>query len=108
MNKDLLEIEVDCHNDASEDFAEIRWIKLPEPNYLLYALPDKPDDMYPANEFKTLVEKSVKFKRSPELAIIVINKTSGNRRAIPFLLKWPDDQRPGVTLNKFSSHITIP
>lgn len=108
MNEDLLEMEVDCHNDAPEDFAVIRWIKLPEASYLTYALPDKPNDIYSADEFKILVENKIRFKRSPELLIIVINKNSGKRRAVPFSLEWPNDMKPGVTLNRFNMRITIP
>ena len=108
MNEALLEMEVDCHNDAPEEFALIRWIKLPETSYLAYALPDKPNEIYSAHEFKVLLEEKTKFKRSPELLIIMINKNTGKRRIIPFSLKWPNDMKPGVSLNRFNMRITAP
>ena len=108
MNEDFLVMEVDCHNDAPEDYAEIRWMKLPEASYLAYALPDKPNEIFSAEEFKMLAEKKIRFKRSPELVIIVINKNTGKRRAVPFLLEWPNDMKPGVTSNRFNTHITVP
>jgi len=54
MQKDLLVIELDCHNDAPEDIFVIRRIEIPIIDHLLYAFPDKPDERYTAKEFVSL------------------------------------------------------
>jgi hypothetical protein len=99
MKKDLLVIEVECHTDAPEDFSIIRRIEIPDIDHLLYALPDKPNERYTAEEFKSLMKK-IKFKRTSELALIVIDKRSGKRRGLVCPLSWPEYGKPGMMHNR--------
>ena len=106
MNQGFFEIDVNCHN-YPEDYATAKIIMIPELDYLRYALPDKPDEVYTAEEFRTLLKK-IKFKRSSEIVIFVVNKNSQKRTALRFPLNWPNELRPGTKTNRLVSKITIP
>jgi hypothetical protein len=106
MNQGFFEIDIHCHN-YPEDYATAKIIAIPEVDYLRYTLPDKPDEVYSAEEFKTLLE-DIKFKRSPEIVIFVVNKNSRKRAALRFPLSWPDELTPGTKTSRFGLNFTIP
>jgi hypothetical protein len=105
MDGHFFEIDIACHN-FPEDFATARILQIPEVDYLRYALPDKPNETYSAEEFKSLLKEKVKFARSPELVVLVVNTSSGKRVGLKFPLKWPDVL--GTVVNRWAVRIPVP
>jgi hypothetical protein len=104
MTQGFFEIYVDCHNDP-EDYATARIVEIPDLDYLRYALPDKPDEVHTAEEFKALLGK-IKFKRSSEIVIFIINNNSQKRVALNIPLEWPNG--PGTKTNRRGFKFPIP
>lgn len=97
---------VGCHN-YPDDCATAEIIAIPELDYLRYALPDKPDEVYTAEEFKALLKK-IRFERSSVIRILVVNKNSHKQTELMFPLSWPDQITPTTRHNKCSRKFTVP
>jgi hypothetical protein len=106
MSKDLLAITVDCHTDAPEDFFVISTVETPEVDFLLYGFPDKPKELYTAEEFRRVVNK-VKFKRTSEFVLLVMDKRSGKSRCFVSPLKWLEQGKIGSTHNRIVLDLSL-
>jgi len=106
MTQGFFQIYVDCHT-YPDDFATAKIMAIPKLDYLGYALPDKPDEVYSAEEFRTLLKK-IRFERSSEIRIDVVNKNSQKRTLLRFRLSWPDQITTTPRVCRRGKRFTIP